>query len=830
VIRVIPVLMLVTLAGCSFDSTALSSRACSSDDECAGGICISGYCQTPSLDLDGGGTIDGSVPDGDTGGVDLDADPGDADAGDGADSDGGADAEPPPCDGTPRCEGATVVQCTDDVVVVVQDCDDDATCTAAAGCTCESGACVSRICVPGSTRCSVDGGVETCFADGLAWSAGVACDDGERCLDGACASDACEPGTTACVGNTIVVCDDDGAIANSRDCETSATVCDDRGEAVVCTAPVCEPGTVRCGGPSVGEDADGRFECDERGLEELALAACGAGQRCEAGACVAEACEPGTESCVDDFTEGTCDSAGSSVVLTPCEAGFYCDPASADCTEQICEPGEARCFNPTALETCNARGSDFGIPTPCADGTACVAGVCTDRICSPGSRTCNDEGDVAVCNETGTAIASTVTCEFVCTDGECQPSRCGDGIVDSARGETCDDANTIACDSCDACQVRNVLSAGPPLVTSSNTARWVPGESDLTIEMWLRTTATDGTLAGIGDTNERDFVLARVINGLPVLQIRLDGTDSEILVVGGQLVNTGSWVHVAFVRFGRDGGKVFVNGELVGINRREQDARSIDDTVGRVWLASEGRIPALAAELDEVRISSTARYVDRFLPRLRYAADSSTIALWHLDTTTGGAVADESGARNLTLSAGTWLPQTCAGAPTNTVNCGDGLAAPWEGCDDGDLDNGDGCSSACRVERRCPIGVERPGATEGGCYFPILQGMPWDQARRTCNTFGGTNLATVNNAAENAWIQTTYRVALWIGFNDRDDFIGNGPFEWAAGSSGYTNWASGEPNDGGAFDREDCTELLPSGQWNDRNCDTALLAICEYPF
>lgn len=37
---------------------------------------------------------------------------------------------------------------------------------------------------------------------------------------------------------------------------------------------------------------------------------------------------------------------------------------------------------------------------------------------------------------------------LLCVGGRCQVSRCGDGVVDRARGEYCDDGNTVDTDAC----------------------------------------------------------------------------------------------------------------------------------------------------------------------------------------------------------------------------------------------------------------------------------------------------------------------------------------------------------------------------------------------
>ena len=78
------------------------------------------------------------------------------------------------------------------------------------------------------------------------------------------------------------------------------------------------------------------------------------------------------------------------------------------------------------------------------------------------------------------------------------------------------------------------------------------------------------------------------------------------------------------------------------------------------------------------------------------------------------------------------------------------------------------------------------------------------------------HLATINNAAENTWVQTTFADApgsgnVWIGYTDLGT---EGTFLWRNGENpGYTNWNPGEPNNFGG--NENYTVMSSSGTWND---------------
>jgi cysteine-rich repeat protein len=832
------------LPACSFDATGLTARACSEDAECPGEQrCILGYCQgepgvvvDASSDtqpgLDGGDPIpediaeDGGPPP--DGGLELDVAEGDIATPD-VDPDIDADAGPRDagsCDPAPVCDGGRVVRCdpaTGDEVVV-QDCEDPGSCNAVLGCVCDEGACQRRVCAPGSARCGEGGEPQVCQVDGLAFLAGTPCGDEELCIGGRCMVTACEPGRSTCDEGARVVCSPDGTIDEVEACLLARAFCADTDDGAVCLPWVCEPGTIRCeGGAAVRE----RIQCSMDGSLASMAAPCEEGTLCSEGRCIPETCAAGSRSCLDGSTLAVCNATGTSLQVTPCTANQFCSAADGSCRPRVCEPAGRRCTSDGVPERCNTLGSAWVALASCDASEQCDRGECIRRICEPGQTVCITGTESGVCNATGTGYSARQPCGFRCAEGVCRESICGDGIVDEARGERCDDGNAVGCDACSQCQQRSFLRLSETSETLSD-VRWLPRQSDFTMELWIRTAAATTVVMGIGNTNDLDQARLSIIDGLPVFTYRLD-RNQDVRAVGTVPVNTGAWVHVAAVRVGEQGARLFVNGSLVGVARPEHSARSIDDGTGRLWVGSEGRVQPQPMDIDDVRISSVARYASPFLAPLEAAADANTIVLWRFDEGTGGSAADAAGSRNLTLRNVAWAPQDCRGS-LDGFACGDGVQAPWEGCDDGNAVPGDGCNAQCRPEGRCGVGVERPGASEGGCYLLVAQPLSWTDARRSCQLLPNGNLVTINDATENGWLSANFPKPFWIGFSNRGTTLGNGPFSWTAGSSSYTNWASGEPNNGGAFGREDCAEFLPSGQWNDASCNSDRVAVCEYPF
>lgn len=105
-----------------------------------------------------------------------------------------------------------------------------------------------------------------------------------------------------------------------------------------------------------------------------------------------------------------------------------------------------------------------------------------------------------------------------------------------------------------------------------------------------------------------------------------------------------------------------------------------------------------------------------------------------------------------------------------------------------------------------------------GRTYHILEPSSWGVAQAAAVELGG-NLVTVNDQAENDWLQQTFwswggqQRSFWIGYSDAET---EGTWEWASGETpGYENW-SGSPNNGNesehyAHFRKDWAD----GTWND---------------
>ena len=102
--------------------------------------------------------------------------------------------------------------------------------------------------------------------------------------------------------------------------------------------------------------------CSESGAlwEE---ASCEAGQVCSGGACVAEVCQPGTWSCLNESVKRECNSDGSKVNEVMCKSNEECVEAYGECVPKLSAPPDLTdASSSDAEEDVSEPGPDKGPP------------------------------------------------------------------------------------------------------------------------------------------------------------------------------------------------------------------------------------------------------------------------------------------------------------------------------------------------------------------------------------------------------------------------------------------------------------------------------------
>ena len=120
--------------------------------------------------------------------------------------------------------------------------------------------------------------------------------------------------------------------------------------------------------------------------------------------------------------------------------GAPCRDDGNPCTDNHCD-GDGAC-----VVSANSVACDDG--DPCTAGDRCEGGGCR------GSSVCGDGLLQAACGEVCDDGGETVGC-----NADCTLASCGDAFVNAAAGEQCDDGNLVAGDGCNSqCQVEEVCA------------------------------------------------------------------------------------------------------------------------------------------------------------------------------------------------------------------------------------------------------------------------------------------------------------------------------------------------------------------------------------
>lgn len=174
--------------------------------------------------------------------------------------------------------------------------------------------------------------------------------------------------------------------------------------------------------------------------------------------------------------------------------------------------------------------------------------------------------------------------------------------------------------------------------------------------------------------------------------------------------------------------------------------------------------------------------------------------------------------------------------------CLNGVQETGEECDDGNLEETDGCTSQCEAGPVCTsaaiaggdrFAVDPANAT---CYV-AFDSDPTNHAdaQAACSGIGG-HLATITGSGEQDRVASIHDVGqtVWLGATDA---VVEGSFAWVTAEPfSYANWLAGEPDDNsGSGGNGDCVAIASGSAvapWMDTVClDVGFVTgrICELP-
>ena len=176
-------------------------------------------------------------------------------------------------------------------------------------------------------------------------------------------------------------------------------------------------------------------------------------------------------------------------------------------------------------------------------------------------------------------------------------------------------------------------------------------DGPFTVEAWVKTTTEQGTAPFVAKTEQSEFAL-NLANNIPGFHCHLGNKYISAIAPTDKVIPAGKWTHVAGVFDGKEM-RLYVDGKVTA-KVAASGARTTN--VLPMFIGADPDAKALPTQfftgsVDEVRLSTTARYQEDFAPATRYERDAATLYLFHCDAEAGPFVpSDSAGNRYATKS------------------------------------------------------------------------------------------------------------------------------------------------------------------------------------
>jgi hypothetical protein len=160
-------------------------------------------------------------------------------------------------------------------------------------------------------------------------------------------------------------------------------------------------------------------------------------------------------------------------------------------------------------------------------------------------------------------------------------------------------------------------------------------DGPFTVEAWVNPIAAGLTAPFVAKTEQSEFAL-NLAGNVPGFHLFVGGKYFSAIAPTDRAIPAGKWTHVAGVFDGAEM-RLFVNGALAAkvpaSGPRGRNALPL--YIGADPNAKAEPTQFFGGDLDEVRLSSAARYTADFTPAQRHASDPATVYLFRCDRTSG---------------------------------------------------------------------------------------------------------------------------------------------------------------------------------------------------
>jgi len=537
--------------------------------------------------------------------------------------------------------------------------------------------------------------------------------------DGGCMDSTCGETDPAVCGDGVIQdgegCDDgnhtagDGCSASCKvqkdyECKTPGEPCTSTivcGDGQVGGAESCDDGNVKakdgCSAQCQIEDGFG-CEANSSGASvcmPVSTTKCGDGIQT-----ADEACDDGnllaTDGCTDTckITDGySCPEAGK-----PCELDTVAACGNGVLNEkEQCDDGNTAigdgCDAFCALEnfyTCPTAGSPCVSTIVCGDGK-----VVGDEACDDSNTTASD-GCAADCK----SVEPGYSCPTASgVGGKCSKAdsgTCGDGVLNAAQGEYCDDGNTTANDGCSSCQV----DAGYTCPSAGSLCKVIESCGDGKLSVALGEQCDDGNAVGSDGCSSQCFTEVNYTCPTPGSLCTSTVVCGDKKVTGAETCDDGNTVNGT-------------NGVLDGCSATCQVQPGWTCPAGGTCHATKCG-DGIRAGFEQCDDGGTANgngcsSTCQLEPGYKCAPNAQGVDVCSPTTCGDNKIegTEQCDGGNTTPFDG--CSPSCtnepkcgySGSPSKygcTAQCGDGMIFGGEQCDDGNTTPGDGCSATCTVE------------------------------------------------------------------------------------------------------------------------------------